>query len=247
MIPGDIQSLAPDVKGGYSCKGLLNDRLCSSLNECQAAIILHNFCTFFESAPCNTSDTLCLYVRSAGRLLLDPTLSASSKWRALSGWRWIVEILLRVILLFACGLIWPFTTAQASAVLQIDKLWQSDKLKHSTVSEPLIWRVLLAFSSLHDIWWNQHPFSSSFLRTKLSFFVWEDSEVPFAGLRFGLVPTLQCRVTQSTGTLIQCSCWEKVVKTIFPWIICIGVCFYMKVTMWQVIEDVGWHKLMEPC
>ena len=122
MIPGDIQSLAPDVKGGYSCKGLLNDRLCSSLNECQAAIILHNFCTFFESAPCNTSDTLCLYVRSAGRLLLDPTLSASSKWRALSGWRWIVEILLRVILLFACGLIWPFTTAQASAVLQIDKL-----------------------------------------------------------------------------------------------------------------------------
>lgn len=63
-----------------------------------------------------------LDVRSAGRLLLDPTLSASSKWRAMSGWRWMVEILLRVILLFACGLIWPFTTAQASAVLQIEKL-----------------------------------------------------------------------------------------------------------------------------
>jgi len=53
------------------------------------------------------------------RLLLDPTLSASSKWRAMSGWRWMVEILLRVILLFACGLIWPFTTVWSRAYFAV--------------------------------------------------------------------------------------------------------------------------------
>ena len=44
------------------------------------------------------------------RLLLDPALSAKSKWRAMKGWRWMLEILVRVILLLACGLIWPFTS-----------------------------------------------------------------------------------------------------------------------------------------
>ena len=77
----------------------------------------------------------------------------------------------------------------------------------------------------------------------------EDSDFAFAGLRFGLVPTLQCRVTQSTGTLIKCSCWEKGVKSddLPLYNLHQILCFYTKVTMSFVMEDFGWHKLMKPC
>lgn len=53
------------------------------------------------------------------RLLLDPALSAKSKWRAMKGWRWMLEILVRVILLLACGLIWPFTSVWSRAYFAV--------------------------------------------------------------------------------------------------------------------------------
>mmetsp|Transcript_6013 Transcript_6013/g.10933 ORF Transcript_6013/g.10933 Transcript_6013/m.10933 type:complete len:480 (+) Transcript_6013:43-1482(+) len=43
------------------------------------------------------------------RLLLEPAMLASSSWQALSGWRWMVEGLLRCFLVLACCLIWPVT------------------------------------------------------------------------------------------------------------------------------------------
>ena len=71
--------------------------------------------------------------------------------------------------------------------------------------------------------------SASFFKFlfQVAFFVREDSDFAFAGLRFGLVPTLQCRVTQSTGILIYAVAGRRVSSlTICPCIICIRFCVF---------------------
>jgi len=53
------------------------------------------------------------------RRLLEPALSTSASWQALTGWRWMMEKLVRVVLLLACCFIWPVTVVWSRAYFAV--------------------------------------------------------------------------------------------------------------------------------